>query len=322
MTQNIPGPRSAAISLISAAEAGRRLNWHSAVAALRQGHRLPRPALGDLILGKGNQLLNRAARIEGLGFAVKAETICGANPARGLPSVQGAVMLFDDTTGAVRAIIESSAVTRFKTIADSLLGAMLLARPDARHLVILGAGTVAADLVQGYAALFPYLERISVWARRPDRALSLVAAAHGISADLRAIEDLPQALASADIVSAATMARAPILQGQHIAPGTHVDLIGGFTPQMRESDDALIARARIWVDCRDTTVAQVGDLTQPIAAGVISAADVLGDLYDLVPAPGSARASDQDITLYKNGGGAHLDLMIADLIAGSLPVPR
>ncbi|MFC3058013.1 ornithine cyclodeaminase family protein [Paenirhodobacter populi] len=300
-------------------EAGHFLTWPEAVEAIRNGHLLPRPELGDLILGGGSVgLLNRAAHINGLGYAVKAETIFEANAAQGVPSVQGAVLLFDDRTGTLRAIIESSVVTQFKTVADSLLGASLLARPDARHLVIAGAGVVARDLVQGYATLFPDLDRISVWARNPEKALALVEAAADIRADLQPVADLPAALGSADIVASATMARDPILKGEWIRPGTHVDLIGGFKPEMREADDSLIMRSGIWVDCLATTVDRVGDLTQPIAAGVIGPQDVRGDLYDLVPLGPTARRSDDEVTLFKNGGGGHLDLIIASLIAQKL----
>ena len=132
--------------------------------------------------------------------------------------------------------------------------------------------------------------------------------------DVRATDDLAAAAAEADIVSAATMARAPILKGDWIRPGTHVDLIGAYKADMREADDALMRKARIFVDSRETTIGHIGELTIPIAAGVISADDVLGDFRELIGgAPG--RVDPGDITLFKNGGGAHLDLMIAAYIA-------
>lgn len=318
-TSTPPPSRRPGIEVLTYDATVGRLSWPAAVEALRRGHGLARPHLGDLLIGpKTATLLNRAAHIEGLGYAVKAETVYPGNVARGLPSIQGAVLLYDAETGSVRAIIESRIVTEYKTAADSVLGARLLARPDSRHLVIAGAGIVAASLVRAYGALFPRLERISIWARRPERAASLVASLGAVDLDLVVAQDLRLAVGEADIVSTATMAREPIVFGDWVRPGTHVDLLGGFTPEMREADDALIAGAQLFVDCRETTIERVGDLTQPIAAGAIDRAHVLGDLYDLVAATSPQRRSDTAVTVFKNGGGAHLDLMIAAYIADAV----
>jgi ornithine cyclodeaminase len=214
------------------------LNWRDAVEALRQGHLRPKAEIGDLLLGPtSGVLLNRAAYIDGVGYAVKAETVITGNAVRGLPTVQGAVLLYTPDTGSLRAVIESRLVTEYKTAGDSVLGARLLARPDSRHLVIVGAGVMAACLARAYAALFPDLERFSIWARRPEQAEALATrlALPGIT--LCVEPDLTAALADADIITAATMAREPILFGDWIRPGTHVDLIGAYLPDMREADD-------------------------------------------------------------------------------------
>ncbi|HBO0862836.1 ornithine cyclodeaminase (plasmid) [Pseudomonas aeruginosa] len=277
---------------------------------------MARAQRGDLLLGPSHAaLFSRAAYIEGLGYAVKAETVAPGNAAKGLPTIQGTVLLHDAQTGAVRAIIESKLVTEYKTAADSVLGAQLLARPDSQHLVIVGGGVVARSLVRAYSAAFPMLRRISVWARRPDQARALVASLRGIPAELAIATELRAAVQTADIVSAATMAREPILGGDWIRAGTHVDLIGGYTPDMREADDALMAKGTVFVDCRETTIECVGDLVQPIASGVMKRADVCGDLYDLMAASGPMRETASQVTIFKNGGGAHLDLMIADYVA-------
>lgn len=293
-----------------------RLSWIEAVEELRKGHLLPKPHIGDIVLGPaGSSMLSRAAFIDGLGYAAKVETVFAGNGARGLPSVQGSVLLFDTETGSVRAIIESRLVTEYKTAGDSALGAKFLARPDSRHLVIVGAGAVARSLVQAYSAIFPNLEQISIWARRPEQAKALVGSLGKSEIHLAAVVDLKTAVQGADIISSATMAGEPILCGDWIQPGTHIDLIGGFTPNMREADDDLIAKAQVFVDCRETTIDVVGDLTQPIAAGIMTRDDVIGDLYDLANSNLSPRTSEASITVFKNGGGAHLDLMIAAYIA-------
>jgi ornithine cyclodeaminase len=224
------------------------------------------------------------------------------NADRGLPSVQGALLLFAETTGSLEAVIDSELVTRWKTAADSLLGARLLARPDSRSLLILGAGTVAAALIDAYRAGCPGIA-VSLWNRSPDRARALA-----VRTGAALVEDLPAAVAQADIVACATMATTPVLLGDWLRPGQHIDLIGAFRAEMRETDDTALRRARIFVDSLATTLDHIGELRDPLARGVIVRADVLGDLHDLVAGRAGRRQADE-ITLYKNGGGAHLDLM-------------
>jgi ornithine cyclodeaminase len=300
---------SGSIPYLTAADLAGRLDWLRLTAALAEGHRGPRPALGDLFLGRGGAdvLLTRAAAIGGLGAAVKAVTVAGANAARGLATVQGAMILFDDASGVVEAVIASDLVTRWKTAGDSLLGARLLARPDSRRLLVVGAGAVAEVLIEAYRAGFPGIE-VAIWNRTPARAWALAAAT-----DAAAVEDLPAAVAAADIVATATLARTPLLRGDWLRPGQHLDLIDAYTAEMREADDDCLRRARVFVDCRETTLAHIGELKDPLARGVITPADVLGDLRDLVAGRVGRRDADE-ITLYKNGGGAHLDLMTARVI--------
>ncbi|WP_199259285.1 ornithine cyclodeaminase family protein [Paracoccus binzhouensis] len=293
-----------------------RLNWRDAVEALRQGHALPRAQIRDVFLGPPTgTMMSRSAWIEGLGYGAKTFTVFDGNAARGLPTVQGAMLVFGGGTGALQAIVDSPLVTEIKTAADSVLGASLLARPDSRHLLVVGAGTVATSLVKAYTAVLPGIERVSVWARRPEQAQALVEGLEGVRVELVAVPDLQAAVGQADIVTSATMARQPVILGDWVRPGTHVDLIGAFKADMREADDALMARAAIFVDSRETTLGHIGELMLPIASGAISPESVLGDLYDLLRPGARRRQSDDEITVFKNGGGAHLDLMIASWIA-------
>lgn len=298
------------------AEAG--LTWPAVVDALEAGHRLPRAEVGDLFLGPATgTLMSRGAWIDGLGYGVKTFTVTQGNAERGLPSVQGAMLVFDGETGTPTAIIDSGLVTRWKTAADSVLGARLLARPDSRHLVIVGAGVVARSLAEAYAAGFPGLERVTIWARRAGAARALADDLGGLAVPVDHAENLSAAVAEADIVSTATMAREPILSGDWVGPGTHVDLIGAFKADMREADDTLLKKARLFADSRATTLHHIGEYKIPLAAGVIREDDILGDLYDLVGGVVGRTAADQ-ITVYKNGGGAHLDLMTAKAIAAAI----
>ncbi|SFJ23194.1 ornithine cyclodeaminase family protein [Celeribacter neptunius] len=293
-----------------------RLTWPEAVETLRAGHLLPKAEVGDLFLGPPEgTLLSRAAYIEGLGYGLKSVTVFGRNPQAGLPSVQGAMFVFEPEHGQLQAIIESRLVTEFKTAADSVLGATLLARPDSQSLLIVGAGTVARSLIRAYSAVMPSLRRIGIWSRRAAQADALAQEFDLDGIEVLAEPDLPAAAARADIISTATMARDPILKADWVRPGTHVDLIGAFKADMREADDALISTGSLYVDSRDTTIDHIGELKIPIAAGVITAEAVRGDLYDLIKSPACGRQKAEEITIFKNGGGAHLDLMIARFIA-------
>jgi len=291
------------------------ISWPKAVEALRAGHQRPRAEISDIFLGpQSATLLNRAAFIDGLGYGVKAVTVMGENAAKGLPTVQGVMMVYEPRSGGLLAIIDSRLVTEIKTASDSTLGAALLARPDSRRLLIVGAGVVAESLIRAYSAIFPGLEEILIWARRPEQATDLVNRMSHMDAKLNVAKDLAKAVASADIISSATMARTPVLMGEWIAPGAHVDLIGAFKSDMREADDTLISTGSLYVDSRDTTLHHIGELMIPLAAGVISESDIKGDFYDLIASDQPARTSGTEITVFKNGGGAHLDLMIADYI--------
>jgi len=296
-------------------EAEAKLDWLALTDALAAGHALPRAEIGDTFLYRGSDtLLSRAAWIDGLGQLVKTATIFPGNPDTGLPVVNGAASLFSDTDGTLAAMVDFHLLTKWKTAGDSLLAARRLARPDSRTVLIMGAGTVGRSLREAYGAAFPGA-RFMVWNRSADRAEALAAG----YPDTRAVTDLPAAVASADIVTCATMSTDPVIDGAWLRPGQHLDLIGAYSPDMREANDTALTRATIFVDSRDTTLDHIGELKIPLSQGVIGRDAVRADYYDL---PGGAftRDSDDQITLFKNGGGAHLDLICAryilDAVAG------
>ncbi|WP_373634757.1 ornithine cyclodeaminase family protein [Yoonia sp. SS1-5] len=296
-------------------------DWPMLVTALEAGHKAPRAEVTDVFLGPPERtLLSRAARIPGMGSGVKSVTVLPENADRNLPTIQGAMLVFDDETGRHMATLDSALVTNLKTVADSLLGAKLLARPDSRRLLIVGAGSVAKTLAGAYPILFPGLERIEVWNRSTDKAEALAQKLSGNPVPVTAVSDLQTAVQHADIISTATLARAPVVLGDWLQPGAHLDLIGAFSADMREVDDTALKRARLFVDSRDTTLHHIGELKIPLAEGVIKSKDILADLYDLAGGtPG--RIAPSDITLFKNGGGAHLDLMTAFALVESAGTP-
>jgi ornithine cyclodeaminase len=284
-------------------EAEKWLSWQGLMAALEAGHRRPKPDIKDLFVYRGGDtMLDRATWIDGLGALVKVATVVPGNVARGKPAVNGVVNLFDDVTGELEALVDFHLVTKWKTAGDSLFAASRLARKEAQKFLLVGAGTVAQNMVEAYSSLWPDAE-FTVWSRRP---ASAEAMGH------RVAEDLESAVRAADVICTATMATEPLIKGAWLQPGQHLDLIGAYRPDMREVDDAAMQRARLFVDARGTTVHHIGEIMLPIASGAISEADIVADYYD---DPGLfVRRTADEITIAKNGGGAHLDLMTARYI--------
>lgn len=285
-----------------------RLDWLALTEALAAGHALPRAEIADTFLYRGKDtMLTRSAIIDGLGSLVKCATVFPENGAYGLPTVNGAVTLYADQTGLLEAVVDFHLVTKWKTAGDSLLSARRLARAEAQKILLVGAGTVARSMVAAYGAAFPGAE-VTIWNRSAP-------AAEAMARDLGVAiaPDLAEAVAKADILCTCTMSTQPLIRGEWLQPGQHLDLIGAYRPDMREVDDTALERATIFVDSRATTLHHIGELKDPIARGVISETDIQADFYDL-PAGHYRRRSAEEITIAKNGGGAHLDLMTAAYI--------
>ncbi len=297
-------------------EADPVLDWFALADALEAGHSLPPAQIEDVIINRGpDVMLSRHAWIDGLGAAVKTGMIFPGNMDRfGRPNLNGIVTLYNDAHGCLEATIDFALVTKWKTAADSLLAARKLARADSKVILVIGAGVVARSLIEAYSAGFP-AARFLLWNRTIDKARAL--AAEFPETDIAVADDLTRAVETADIVSSGTMAYEPFLKGEWLRPGQHVDLIGAYLPEMREADDEVMRRARIFVDSFETTVDQIGELIDPIASGAISRADILGDFRNLASGK-FCRQSEDEITLHKNGGGAHLDLMTANYILKAL----
>ncbi|SMO82757.1 ornithine cyclodeaminase family protein [Ruegeria faecimaris] len=297
---------------IAADDIRRELTWDIAIEALIRGHRYPPPQVQDILLSDmPYSLFGRGVILPGVGAGMKVASIFPPNQDRSPPTpVEHAIfVVVDNCSKQIVAVLDGPELTRWKTAADSALGSRLLSREDSKSLLVIGAGPIAAALANAHLAMRPGVQNVLLWNRRPERLAPLQAALSGRGHTTTIVSNLEEAVASADIITSATGAQTPLICGNDIRPGSHVDLVGGFTPTMREADDELISKARVFVDYRPTAVDGSGDLCQPIASGVLTTEDVQGDLYDMaINAP--ARQSE-DITLYKNAGGAHLDLMVA-----------
>ncbi len=281
---------------------------HGCEVPLRHVHEMP---AGD---GAGLTSLIMPAWLPGVAYAVKIVNIAPGNAARGLPSLHASVLLHDAATGVPQALIDGDEVTARRTAAASALAARWLAREDTQHLLVVGAGRVARLLPAAYRVVRP-IERVSVWARSRDAAVALADELRGEGFEARPADDLAVTAATADIVTCATLAREPVVHGRWLRPGTHLDLIGSFTPAMREADDDALRGARIYVDT-DEALAKSGELLGPMARGVFAAADVQGTLAALCRGDVRGRHSVSERTVFKSVGTALEDLAAAMLVAG------
>jgi alanine dehydrogenase len=274
---------------------------------VRHHHTVSRPADGDATL------LLMPAWQAGEALGVKLVTIYPGNERHGLPSVQGVYALFDGRTGQLSAVLDATALTQRRTACASALAASYLARSDADHLVLIGAGALAPHLARAHAAVRP-IERVTVWNRTHLRAQVLAADLEKAGFEATVTTDPADAVGKADIVTCCTMSSTPVLRGDWLPPGCHVDLVGGFRPDMREADDTAIRRSAVFVDTRSGALAEAGDVIAPIERGVLRKQDIHGDLFDLCCGVHPGRTDPEQITLFKSVGSALEDLAAARLI--------
>jgi len=305
------------------AEATReRLPFAALVAALRamfeRGCELPPRQVLELApaASDGVTSLVMPAWQRGGCLGVKVVNIAPGNAARGLPALHSTYVLYDATTGVPLAWLDGDEITARRTAATSALAASWLARADARHLAIVGAGRVARLLAAAHRVCRP-IERVTVWARAPARAESLADELAGQGFVARAATSVEEALADADIVSCATLAREPIVRGKWLRAGSHLDLIGSFAPAMREADDDCFAGATIAVDSDDAAT-KSGDLIGPIARGVVDPG-AIATLADLARGRRRGRSDDRERTVFKSVGSALEDLAAAMLVHRGAP---
>lgn len=249
---------------------------------------------------------------------VKIASVYPGNAARSLPSVMASYVLMDGDTGQPLAMLDGSMLTLRRTAAASALGASFLARKDASHFVMVGAGALAPHLIEAHASVRP-ISAVTIWNRNPGRAAALATALAGRPYAVTATEDIEAAVREADVISCATLSSEPLVRGDWLKPGAHLDLVGGFTPAMREADDAAVARARLYVDTRAGAMKEAGDIVAPLKSGIIAEADIRGDLFDLCRGLVDGRGTAEEVTLFKSVGTAVEDIAAASLAIAQTP---
>lgn len=283
-----------------------------AIAPLRHHHAIQlhgRPE-ATLLLMPAWQASAVGAVTAGRYLGVKTITVFPDNAERGRPAIDGIFLLFSAESGETLAVMDATRLTAWRTAAASALASRYLSRPDASRLLMVGAGALAPQLIRAHASVRPIRE-IALWNRSPARARAVITglSKQGLSVSLAT--DLEAAVGWADIVSVATISADPLIHGAWLKSGTHVDGVGAFRANMRETDDALVRRARIYVDTRTGAYAEAGDIVQPLNAGVISKEAVVGDLFELARGTVGGRKTAEEITFFKSVGAAIEDLAAA-----------
>jgi alanine dehydrogenase len=254
---------------------------------------------------------------QGSFLGCKIVTVFPDNAKVSRPSIYGSYMLMSGETGEPLAVMDGTTLTAWRTACASALAASYLAREDAAHLVMIGAGALAPHLVRAHASVRP-IKKVTLWNRTRKRA---VQTAFGLSVgglEVEVTDDLEAAVREADIVSCATLSAEPLVRGKWLKKGAHVDLVGAYTPKMREADDDAIKKARVYVDTRAGATKEGGDIVQPLKSGVLKKDGIRGDLFELCRGEAKGRSGNLQVTLFKSVGTAIEDLAAAMLVWRSL----
>jgi alanine dehydrogenase len=311
---------SAAVRTIRADEIHALLDFPSLIEALRgmfrDGCEVPLRHHHTIAAADGatpGTLLLMPAWQSGQALGVKIVTVFPDNAGRSLPSVQGTYLLLDAATGVPLAVLDGTALTLRRTAAASALAAQYLARDDSAVHLVVGTGALAPHLATAHRAVRSIRETL-VWGRDPNKARALADRLTDSGVSAAPALDLEAAVSAADIVTCATLARQPLVRGAWLKPGTHLDLVGGFTPEMREADDDAVSLARVYVDS-EAALREAGDIVQPLCSGVLTHERIAGDLSSLVSRKSAGRTNADEITLFKSVGTALEDLAAAKLAA-------
>jgi len=301
----------------------RALDYPRLIEALRgmfrNGCTMPRRhhhTLGE-VNGHDATLLIMPAWSTGEQLGVKLVNVFPGNASVGKPAVAGIYVLMDGATGEPRAVLDGTALTLRRTASASALAAGYLARADSRRLLVVGTGSLAPHLARAHASVRDYA-RIDIWGRRPEQAEATAAALRDDGLPAAAVIELADAAAQADVISCATLSHDPLIDGNWLSPGTHLDLVGGFTPQMREADDTCIRRAEVYVDTRDGACHEAGDIVVPLQSGILDVEDIRADLFELARGEHPGRTDDAAITLFKSVGAALEDLAAAAMVVDTV----
>lgn len=267
----------------------------------------------DVPTGKEAHLLLMPAWQSARKIGIKIVTVFPDNATTDIATVNASYLLLDANTGLPEAILAGTELTRRRTAAASALAARYLARGKSKRLLMIGTGNLSTHLISAHCSNHP-IEVVQIWGRRYHQACLVAKQFSNAEFDVEPIMNLEEAIPSADIISCATLSKQSLICGDWLVPGQHLDLVGSFTPEMREVDDTTLQRADIYVDTRDGALREAGELVQAMRLGLITKSNILGDLFDLTRGTCKGRLTDESITLFKSVGTALEDLAAAELV--------
>jgi ornithine cyclodeaminase/alanine dehydrogenase-like protein (mu-crystallin family) len=250
-------------------------------------------------------------------MGMKQVTVAPANAAQNMPSIFAQYILSNSKTGQPLALMNAAELTSRRTACTSALASSYLSREDSENLLVVGGGKVAQHLVQAHLAVRNF-KKVSVWMRNTEKLNAFIVSLKEEGIGAEAVTNLEKSAREADVISCATLSKTPVIKGEWVKPGTHLDMIGSHKPDTRETDDEAIKKSSIFVDSRMGALHETGELALPIASGIISGKDVKADIVELIKGVHSGRTSSEEITLFKSAGLAVEDLAAALLVYKSM----
>jgi ornithine cyclodeaminase len=273
----------------------------------RHHHNYPNPP------GKESTLLLMPAWQEGQNVGVKIVNVTPENGKHGMPSIHGIYLYFDAKTGIPKALMDSNMITKKRTAATSALASIFLSRKDSSSMLMVGTGALAPELIVAHCQVRD-IRTVQVWGRDFSKAQKIANDLQINGVEIIPIDNLEAAVTESDIISTATLSKDPLIHGEWLQEGQHIDLVGSYKPDMREADDTVIGRSSIFVDTYEGAPYESGDLALPIAEDLISIQDIKADLFELCRKQNEGRASSEEITCFKSVGHALEDLVAAQLV--------
>ena len=275
---------------------------------LRAHHVVPVPG------GQNGTLLLMPAWQSGSDLGVKIATVFPDNAKVALPAVHASYFLMDASTGVPMAVLDGTELTVRRTAAASALASGYLSRQNASRLLMVGTGNLAPHLIEAHCTARS-IDEVAIWGRRREAAVELAERVNAAGRTVTISDNLESSARDVDIISCATLSDEPLIRGDWLSPGQHLDLVGAFTPQMAEADTAAVAKSDVYVDTRSGALTESGELVQAIEVGVLKETDIRGELAELASGAIAGRESAEQLTLFKSVGTALEDLAAARLAA-------
>jgi len=280
------------------------------IVPIRHHHDFPNPTTN-----KDSTLLLMPAWNSGKDAGVKVVTVSPENARFELPSINGIYIYMDAVTGTLKAIIEAKSLTAKRTAAASALASSYLSRTDADSLLMIGTGALSTNLIKAHASVRP-ISSVFVWGRNYKKARAVCDQLSNEKFSITAVKTIEEKIIEVAIISCATLSKTPLVLGEYLQAGQHLDLVGAYKKDMRESDNNTITKSSVFVDTYDGGLKESGDIVIPLQEGIIQESDIKADLFELCSGAKKGRVGQEEITMFKSVGHALEDLAAAGYYYG------